>query len=156
MNDPSPGALGPRKSMTPQQIAEFVAQQMRVADKATEMLGMTIDGIGPGRSILSMAITESMLNGLGLCHGGYIFMLADSALGFASNSLGARAAAQQCAITYLNPGRLGDRLTATASLRTKKGRTGIFDISVVRQTPSGDEIVAEFRGQTRDIEGSWI
>lgn len=144
------------EKMSPQQIAEHVAQKMRAIDKTTELLGMTIDSIGPGQATLSMAVTAAMVNGLGTCHGGYTFMLADSALGFACNSLGPRAAAQHCAINYLSPVRLGDHLTATAILRTKRGRTGIYDISVVRRSSAGDDVVAEFRGQTRDIEGSWI
>ena len=143
-------------TMTPQQIAELVLQKMRAIDKATELLGMAIESIGPGRSQLSMPITAAMVNGLGTCHGGYVFMLADSALGFACNSLGNRAAAQHCAISYLTPCRLDDRLVATAALRIKRGRTGIYDISIARRTPAGDEIVAEFRGQARDVDGSWL
>jgi acyl-CoA thioesterase len=144
------------EKMNPQQIAERVAQKMRAIDKTTELLGRTIDSIGPGQATLSMPVTAAMVNGLGTCHGGYTFMLADSALGFACNSLGPRAAAQQCGISYLSPVRLGDRLTAKAVLRTKRGRTGIYDISVMRRASTGDDVVAEFRGQTRDIEGSWV
>ncbi len=144
------------EKLNPQQIAERVVQEMRAIDKATELLGMTIDSIGPGRASLSMPVTEAMVNGMGTCHGGYIFMLADSALGFACNSLGSRAVGQHCTITYLAPVGLGDQLTAVAALRSKRGRTGIYDISVQRRSPAGDDIVAEFRGQTRDVEGSWI
>jgi acyl-CoA thioesterase len=144
------------EKMSPQQIADHVARKMRAIDKTTELLGMTIDSIGPGQATLSMTVTAAMVNGLGTCHGGYTYMLADSALGFACNSLGPRAAAQHCGISYLSPVRLGDRLTATAVLRTKRGRTGVYDISVVRRASTGDDVVAEFRGQTRDIEGSWI
>jgi len=144
------------KGLSPQQIAELVTRTMRASDTATEMLGMEIESVGPGRSRLSMSITAAMVNGLGTCHGGYIFMLADSALGFACNSLGLKAAAQTCTVTYLRPGQLGDRMTATAELRRKQGRTGIYDVAVTRRTSHGDEVVAEFRGQTRDLGGSWV
>jgi acyl-CoA thioesterase len=77
-------------------------------------------------------------------------------LGFASNSHGVHTLAQNCAITYLKPGRLGDRLFATAKPVTKQGRTGIYDITVTRRTETGDEVLAEFRGHTRDVDGKWV
>ena len=49
-------------------------------------------------------VTETMVNGHGICHGGFIFSLADSAFAFACNSHGEHAVAQHCAITFLRPG----------------------------------------------------
>jgi acyl-CoA thioesterase len=93
-----------------------------------------------------------MTNGQGICHGGFIFALADSAFAFACNGYGQRAVAQHCAVTFLRPAQLGDRLTAECVERTRTGRSGIYDVSVKRTdgTP-----IAEFRGHSRTIDGSW-
>ena len=143
---------------TPQEIAGIVGKAMYEADQASRALGIVVESIAPGRCTATMTILPSMVNGIGACHGGYIFLLADSALGFAGNSHGRHAAGQNCSITYLRPGRSGDRLTATARMIARQGRTGIYDISVSRQgNPAGDsEVIAEFRGTCRDVDGSWV
>jgi acyl-CoA thioesterase len=89
-----------------------------------------------------------MVNGLGVCHGGFIFTLADSAMAFASNSYNERALAQLGSVTFLRPGRLGETLTAVAEERARAGRTGVYD---VRISGSDGGVVAEFRGHTRMI-----
>ena len=71
-----------------------------------------IEHIAPGEATLSMTVTDFMLNGHGLAHGGFIFALADSAFAFACNGYNQRTVGHQAAITYVAPGRLGDRLTA--------------------------------------------
>ena len=122
-------------------------------DAASQALGMKIGAIGPGTATLSMTVTKTMVNGHGLCHGGYIFTLADSAFAFACNTYDRRTVAQHCAITYLRPGRLGDLLSARAAERARGGRSGIYDITVSR----GDgAVIAEFRGHSRAIEGALL
>jgi acyl-CoA thioesterase len=113
---------------------------------------MTIDEVGPGRAVLSMTVTETMVNGHGIAHGGYVFTLADSAFAFACNSHGPHAVAAQCQISYLRPVRLGDRLVATAREIVQAGRTGLCDVRVTRD----GEVVAEFRGHSRQLPGSWV
>ena len=93
-----------------------------VDDSTSQRLGMTIEHIAPGEATLSMEITEVMLNGHGLAHGGFIFALADSAFAFACNGYNQRTVGHQAAITYMAPGRLGDRLTASRARFT--GRAG--------------------------------
>jgi acyl-CoA thioesterase len=115
-------------------------------DHASRGLGMVLEHVAPGRARLSMAVTQAMVNGLGLCHGGFTYALADSAMAFAANSHGAHAVAQHNAITYLRPGRLGETLTAVAEERARARRSAIYD---VRVTGTDGTIVAEFRGQTR-------
>lgn len=127
-----------------QALAEACADAMWAEDRASQSLGMAIEAVGPGHARLTMRVTEAMVNGHGLCHGGFIFTLADSAMAFAGNSRGERTVAQQGAITYLRPARLGDRLTAGAS----EGRTAIYD---VRVTTEDGAIVAEMRGHTRTL-----
>ena len=93
---------------------------MWAEDKASQALGMRIEKVGPGHAVLSMTVGVDMVNGHGLCHGGYIFTLADSALAFASSSHNRRTVAQHCQISYVTPGRLGMRLIAEARERHKR------------------------------------
>ncbi len=99
----------------PDAVARAAADAMWADDAASRGLGMVIDSVGPGRAVLSMTVADSMVNGHGMCHGGFIFSLADSAFAFACNSHGDAAVAQHCAITFLRPGRRGERLTAEAT-----------------------------------------
>lgn len=135
-----------------QAVADEACQAMWAGDRASQHLGMTIEAVGPGRAVISMTIGETMVNGHGIAHGGYIFTLADSAFAFACNSHGPHAVAAQCQITYLRPARLGDRLVATAAEIQRVGRTGICDVRVTRD----GEVVAEFRGHSRQLSGSWV
>ena len=80
---------------------------------------------------MAMTITEAMVNGHGICHGGFIFTLADSAFAFACNSHGDRTVAQHCSITFLRPGRVGETLRAEAKERVRAGRTGMTDVRVL-------------------------
>jgi len=135
------------------EIARLSADAMWAEDKASQGLGMHVLEVGPGHARLAMTVTERMVNGHGLCHGGFIFTLADSAFAFACNSHGARAVAQHCSITYVAPGRLGMRLTAEACERTRAERSGIYDITVRDDTGT---VIAEFRGHSRTLAGSWL
>jgi acyl-CoA thioesterase len=124
------------------------AYAMWAADRASAGLGMRLDEVAPGRARLSMPITEAMTNGHGICHGGFIFSLADSAMAFAANPRGEPAVAQHASITFVRPGRVGEVLVADAVERMHAGRSGMYD---VRVATAGGELVAEFRGHTRTI-----
>jgi acyl-CoA thioesterase len=139
--------------MTPQQIAEACAQAMWNDDRASQRLGMSVERVGPGEATLGMTITEAMTNGHGTCHGGYIFTLADSAFAFACNSYNQRAVAQHCSVTFIAPAYRGNRLTATAREVSRRGRGGIYDITVTNQD---GEQVAEFRGHSRTVKGTHL
>ena len=145
--------MKPLSEMTPQDIAEASARTMWNDDSASQRLGMTLDHIAPGQATLSMTVTDAMSNGHGNCHGGYIFTLADSAFAFACNSYNQMAVAQHCSITYLIPGRIGDRLTATATEASRRGRSGIYDIRI---TNGDGQHVAEFRGHSRTVKGTHL
>ena len=135
------------------EMAQACADAMWADDKASRAMGMRIETVGPGFAILSMNIGVNMVNGHGLCHGGYIFALADSALAFACNSHNQRHVAQHCQIAYLAPGRLGMRLLAEARERYRGERGGIYDVTV--RTEAG-ETIAEFRGHSRSIPGALV
>ncbi len=137
--------------MTPQDRAERAAKLMWDDDPASQGLGMSLDSIAPGRSVISMRVREDMANGHGICHGGFIFALADSAFAFACNSYNHRVVAQHNSITYLAPGKLGERLVATATETSRNGRSGIYDVTV---TGEDGRAVALFRGHSRQISGT--
>jgi acyl-CoA thioesterase len=134
--------------MTPDELARACAEAMWADDHATRGLGITLDHVAPYTARLSMVVTQAMVNGHGMCHGGFLFTLADSAFAFACNSANHRAVAAQCSVFFLAPAKLGDRLTATAERRSEAGRSGIYDVRV--ETDTGT-IIAEFRGQSRTI-----
>lgn len=136
--------------MTPQLRAEKSAAAMWTIDTASQSLGMRIDHISPGEADLSMEITPVMLNGHGIAHGGDIFTLADSAFAFACNSYNQLAVAQQNQISYLAPGKSGERLLATAREQSKTGRSGVYDVTV---TGEDGRTIALFRGLSRTIKG---
>jgi acyl-CoA thioesterase len=133
--------------MTPEELARACADAMWASDNACPGLGMTLEDVGPGRAVMSMVVTQAMANGFGICHGGFIFTLADSAFAYACNAFNQRSVAAQCDISFLRPARLGEVLIARAERRTEAGRTGIYDVRV----SAGAEIVAEFRGHSRTL-----
>ena len=137
----------------PQELAEACAQAMWAEDQASQGLGMVIERVSPGEAVISMKIRADMANGHGICHGGFIFTLADSAFAFACNTYNQRTVAQHCAVTFLQPGRRGDTLTAHAVERSRTGRSGIYDVTV---RDSQGEVVAEFRGHSRTIAGTLL
>jgi len=136
--------------MTPQQRAERAATVMWAEDAASQQVGMRIDRIAPGEAVLSMEVQPHHLNGHRICHGGFIFTLADSAFAFACNSYNQLAVAQENQITFLAPGQLGERLTATAQEQARSGRTGVYDVTV---TGADGRKVALMRGLSRTVKG---
>ena len=136
-----------------QRIAKLAADKLYGSDRASQMLGMTIDSIASGSAQVSMRVRPDMVNGQGICHGGLIFALADSAFAFACNSHGHNTVAAGAAIEFLAPGRLGDVLTASASERWRAGRSGIYEIEVRNDR---DEAIALFRGRSHQIAGRLV
>ncbi|MCM2293919.1 hydroxyphenylacetyl-CoA thioesterase PaaI [Allorhizobium sp. BGMRC 0089] len=139
--------------LSAQALAEACAKSMWDDDLATRHLGMELVSVAPGQAVIVMTVAETMANGHGTCHGGYMFTLADSAFAFACNTYNARAVAQHCSITYIAPALVGDRLTATATEVSRKGRSGIYDIRITNQA---GEPIAEFRGHSRTIKGTHL
>ena len=134
------------------EVARLSAEAMWAGDGASRGLGMELVQVGPGYAIMSMEVTSAMTNGHDTAHGGFIFALADSAFAFACNSRGDKTVAQHCAVTFLRPGRRGDRLVAAAHEVALEGRSGIYDVSV----SVDGETIAEFRGHSRTVGGRWV
>jgi acyl-CoA thioesterase len=118
------------------------------ADVASHEIGIEIGEIGPGRARAAMTIRPWMVNGHGIAHGGYVFMLADTAFAFACNTYGRPTVARACEIAFLRPVRVGERLIAEAVEITRNGRSGIYDVSV--RDEAGDR-VAELRGHSAGL-----
>ena len=133
-----------------QALAELAGKTMYERDPASQALGMMLDAIRPGFARMRMRVREDMLNGHGTCHGGYIFMLADSAFAFACNSHNFNTVGAGCTIDYLAPGRAGDVLVAEAVEQALAGKTGVYDVVV---TDQDGRKVALFRGKSHRVAG---
>lgn len=122
------------------------AYDMFAADAASRGLGIELVEAADGAAVARMRVTEWMLNGHAIAHGGFVFLLADTAFALACNSRGPVTVAAGGEITFVRPARGGDLLTARATERTRYGRSGIYDVTVTRDD---GEVVAEFRGRSR-------
>ncbi len=137
---------------SPDRLARACADAMWNEDDASKGLGMEILEVKAGSATLAMTVRPQMVNGHGIAHGGFIFTLADSAFAFACNSRNDRTVAAQGSITFIRPGKLGDRLVASAREISRTGRSGIYDVRVTVD----DAAIAEFRGHSRGIGGVWV
>lgn len=145
MNDATP--------IDPQRLAEAVARGMFDKDPATQTLGMRVEAVGPGYARLSMVVRPDMLNGFGICHGGFITLLADSAFAYACNSRNELTVAAGIAVEFLAPVHEGDRLLAEAREVASAGRNGVYDIAVTNQD---GKTVAVMRGRSHTQKGKQV
>ncbi len=133
-----------------QGLAESTGRFMYARDSAAQKLGIILQATGPGYSCMHLKVQEDMLNGHRICHGGYIFTLADTAFAYACNSYNRVTVAAGAVIDFLAPARLGDELIAIAQEQTLSGRTGVYDVVVSNQD---DQRIALFRGRSYRIQG---
>ncbi|MBK8740282.1 MAG: hydroxyphenylacetyl-CoA thioesterase PaaI [Betaproteobacteria bacterium] len=134
----------------PQHLAEAVGRAMFDRDHASQMLGLTLDSIAPGRARMTMRVRPDMCNGHAICHGGLIFTLADSTFAYACNSYNVNTVALGCTIDFMAAGKEGEVLTAAGEMRQQGSRTGLYDITVTNQD---GKIIALFRGKSYRIKG---
>lgn len=127
------------------------ARAMFAADVASRTLGMELVADGPGTATVRMTVRPDMCNGHGIAHGGYVFLLADTAFACACNEAGSVTVGAGADISFIAPGRAGDELAAVAALRSKRGRSGIYDVTVTRGAGADAEVIAEFRGRSRTL-----
>lgn len=125
--------------------AQRMSERMYAKDSASQALGITVEVTGPGSAVARLEVTENMLNGFAVCHGGHIFAVADTAFAFACNTYGVLTVAAGASIDFVKPAHAGDSLTATAIECSRGIRTGVYDVSVCNQ--DGTEI-ALFRGRS--------
>ncbi|GAT72394.1 hydroxyphenylacetyl-CoA thioesterase PaaI [Microbacterium hydrocarbonoxydans] len=119
---------------------------MMQRDRASAALGLVVERDDPGHAVVSMRVRDDMTNGFGITHGGMVFALADTAFAIACNEDDRVTVAAGADISFLKATAAGQVLTATAVRRSRSGRSGIYDVTVVDET--GDT-VAEFRGRSR-------
>jgi acyl-CoA thioesterase len=114
---------------------------------STQLLGMRVVEMSEGHAVVTMVVRDDMANGHGIAHGGLVFTLADTAFAMACNAEGSVTVSSGAEITYYSPTWVGQELTATAQLRSMRGRSGIYDVQVCVL----DRVVAEFRGHSRRV-----
>tara|TARA_B100001057_G_scaffold488393_1_gene572677 strand:- start:3144 stop:3569 length:426 start_codon:yes stop_codon:yes gene_type:complete len=136
--------------MTPREKAEKSAAAMWESDNSSPWVGIDMVEVDEGRAVMSLTVKKHHTNGHGICHGGIIFTLADTAFAFACNSRNQSTVAQHNTISFVSPGNLGDILTACAEEVSLTGKNGIYDVTVTNQQR---RIIAEFRGCSRAIRG---
>ncbi len=138
--------------MNEHELAAKCGASMFAVDRASkDFMQMELVSCEPGRAVMRMAVREQMLNGHQICHGGFIFTLADSTFAFACNSRNAATVASGASIEFLRPAHQGDLLTCEGIEQLLQGRHGIFDMKVSNQR---GETVAMFRGKSAQIKGS--
>jgi len=133
--------------------AREVARLMMEDDRASRHLGIELLDVGPGRARMQLKVRPEFTNGHGICHGGYIFLLADTTFAYASNSHNQRAVAAGCSIEFLAPAHDGDTLTAEGVEQHLAGRHGIYDMRVHDQR---GKLIALFRGKSATIKGQFF
>ncbi len=123
------------------------AHDMFDRDKASRALGIELVSAAQSTATVRMRVTAGMVNGHGTTHGGYVFLLADTAFALACDTAGPVTVAAGADITFLRPTAEGDDLEARAAERASSGRSGVYDVTVTR----GGDVIAEFRGRSRAI-----
>jgi len=135
------------------QLAERCMHAMLAADAASAALGIRALRAGPGRAEMALTVTPAMLNGHQIGHGGVLFTLADTTFAVACNSYNRNTVATGCDIDFVAQVRAGDELHAVAVERYRRGRAGLYDVTVRR---ADGTVIAEMRGRCREIPGSLV
>ncbi len=148
------GAAQTAPTLSPEEQADLarrVGEAMYAADAASkDTMGMKLLSCEPGRAVMEMPVRALHLNGHQICHGGFIFTLADSTFAYACNSRNHNTVANGCSIEFLRPTYEGDVLTAEGVEQSLAGRHGIYDIRITNQK---GQTVALFRGKSTQISG---
>ena len=130
------------------ELAQHCAEQLIENDAASRMLGIEVDVRAAGSAVALMTVRDDMVNGFGICHGGILFALGDTAFAFACNAYNLMSVGGEASIRWLQPAKAGDRLTAVASEERREGRHGYYSIYISNQR---DEAVADFYGHCISI-----
>ena len=138
MSETHQSAPGPRQDEIVARLEEIYAN-----DPAVREHGVTLGEVAEGRVVLHRDVTADMVNSHKICHGGFLFHLADSALAYCVASHGDTPVTRRAEITYVAPAKLGTRLTATAEENIAFGRDRVIEVRVT----ADDELVAYFTGQ---------
>lgn len=132
-----------------QQVLETV-QKVLANDPASQMLGMEIVYARIDHCQMSMLVRQDMVNGYDVCHGGFIFALADTAVAFACAIENKVAVSASSEIEFLASAKIGDVLFATADVIHHKGRNCFCNIMV--KSDHGD-LIALIHGRQVVLDG---
>lgn len=152
-NEANPAPGNPEANSTSEATAQAVRHAMFANDRASQLLGIQVEKIGPGTATLSMTVRADMLNGFAICHGGLMTTLADSAFAFACNSRNDVTVAASITVDFLAAAQEHDVLTAVASEVSLAGSTGLYDVVITNQT---GKRVAVFRGRSHRMKGRQV
>jgi acyl-CoA thioesterase len=130
-------------------IAKQCRDTMFETDAAIHALDISVEITGVGEAEARFEVRAGMLNGHGVCHGGYLFTLADTAFAYACNSYNQLTLAAGASIEFLRAAKLGDQVVAIAIERRRGRKTGFYDV-VVRNQDGED--VALFRGRSHSTQ----
>jgi acyl-CoA thioesterase len=144
---PPPADLHPPDYGHPPEFDPEAVRRMLRDDVASMSLGMELVDLGPGTATVRMSVRPDMVNGHAIGHGGFVFMVADTAFACACHSWGPVTVAAGADIVFVRPARAGDVLTATAHERGRHGRSGLYDVTV----EANGVVIAEFRGRSHTI-----
>jgi acyl-CoA thioesterase len=122
-------------------------------DFCSQSAGIELQSVGPGRAVASMRVRENMVNGHDICHGGMVFVLADTTFAYACNSHNRNTVASSSHIDFINPALLGQLLTASAEEKHLRGRIGVYDVTV---SSEDGKVIAFMRGKSHRVDGSVI
>ncbi len=136
-----------------QELADSCKAAMYANDRCAVNLGIEPIDVRPGFAVCTMVVRPEMTNGNGLCHGGMIFLLADTAFAYACNSRNQVTVAAGCSIDFVAPAAMGDRLTAVGEEQSLRGRTGLYDITIRNQD---EEVIAFVRGRSHRVRGEIV
>ncbi len=137
----------------PARLAIACSEAMLERDDAARALGIELLESTPGRARVAMTVEPRMTNANDVCHGGVLFSLADTAFAHACNNRNRITVAAAANIQFLAPGRIGDRLIATASERYRGRSTGVYDVEIHNQE---GRLIALFRGNAHQIRGQLV
>lgn len=134
--------------LSPNQVVEMMMEK----DAFSNWMGIHVDKIELGTSILRCTVKEEMLNGFQILHGGISYSLSDSALAFASNSYGNKCVSIETSISHTRPAKNGDILTATCK-EINRGKTiGIYEVAVTNQD---QKLISIFKGTVSISVDTW-
>lgn len=136
-----------------QALAEKVGAHMITVSPVLHHWGIELADIKPGGATMRMTVSEDMANLHRQCHGGVLFTLADGCAGFASNSYNDRTVAASCDIRYLKSAEIGDVITAIAVEIWRKGRSGLYDVTLTNQE---NKTIAMMRVHSRQTRGKHL
>ena len=131
--------------MSELKTAKECAKTMWASDAASKALGMKIEIRTAGGATARLTVRDDMINGFGVCHGGIVFALADTAFAFACNAYNRKTLAASGSIEFMRPAKSGDELYATATEEYRGRKSGFYSVKVENQD---GKTIALFRGRS--------